>query len=1191
MYPCPVCDVKLNSVEQRRAHCRGKNHIKREEARKKAEELGTDFDSTPDHCDVCNVPLTSKMTAIDHFKGKMHQKKVKAVEEQRQGFRNYCEICEVRLQSLKVSEAHFTGKQHHKRERKTNSVRGQGKKIPIDKKSSNSRTITPRSDDCLPSQNNFGDVFEETPKNSSSWENLNCDNDSEPKDLLSEFRNLLNSKSLNSPDTTSSSSSPESSTEPVFSFENPVLTISGRQPSIQASLPPPNEIISYFNGEDVPTTLGNLWESQANLQQVDEPRNPNILFSSTESENICAQSKHLMQTQAVVSVLKEADQGISSGDIATKIAELSPSDVNLILSELEKHHLVSKSGYAPILWSLVRHTTTENSSMQSNKTLNGFSYPKKIPEPSPKTALRFQTSKDAYFSQNVGNHISTTEAYPALTAAILASCPTTTTPSEGVRPHAHVIESSYINTTTTSDVVHPYTHVIESNLVNLFQQNGSLTVHDIFTKLNFRDEARLRFILQNLVKRNIVKKDGDRTWRMASPTRVNVGVIGGERKRRSPVQNERSEISRTPTPPKENDHRLKNGFPSTAKENVHRGLNNYNVASPPKENDFRVSNGYKINAAISKENEHCVIVPSGYTASNVLHQKSDKCNGIWQDDYGVNGKPVPNSHQRNTNNNNSRFSPPLHLNTEASEMLEDLIVTIPQPYQKELYEIAMQEDTVCYLPCGTGKELVIAQVIAHMAILNPTKQAVVIVPDIVSALNTAQFLRKELGVKNKQKKLNVALHAGQLKQSNGKVQVAVMTSSTCLGLLNCGALLWKEVCLLIFDHAYMCCNDEASKKILHEYYLKSKMDFHGGHVPKLLSFVDSSAGQENLEGTLRTFSHVLSSMGDIYLSCVTEAVNELNKDKHEAMFVCVQTNLTEEESRMFFLLGTYLNLVFDNLAAQWQPMNSYRELLKISFKECTVISEAFVKLIHLTGQPLEKRLPVSCLKTWRHYLAICEIIFTLVECGEDLAKEMLVNLTHEEFGFTWANDVGLPGYELSRQLMEKEIPNWGSNLLNPRGSGLRDLLDQLMIIQWENARVSSERPLALIIVKLNKTAKLLANYLAQCPQLAKRNVKTTFIDGSRSHHQKTVLSAIKRRQYQVIVSTDNIDQDELPPCELVVLLDQPTVVYALEQLRRRRATNVVAMCRDNDGEEELKELLRREELVEKAVTVIRVGTG
>lgn len=76
----------------------------------------------------------------------------------------------------------------------------------------------------------------------------------------------------------------------------------------------------------------------------------------------------------------------------------------------------------------------------------------------------------------------------------------------------------------------------------------------------------------------------------------------------------------------------------------------------------------------------------------------------------------------------------------------------------------------------------------------------------------------------------------------------------------------------------------------------------------------------------------------------------------------------------------------------------------------------------------------------------------------------------------------------------------------------------------------------------------------------------------------------------MIVSTDNIKQDELPQCELVILLDQPTSVHALEQLRTRRATNVVAICRDGNGEDSVKEMLRREELVEKAITCIRAGT-
>ena len=843
------------------------------------------------------------------------------------------------------------------------------------------------------------------------------------------FRCLVSGKSPKSPKTPSSSS-PESSTEQFFSFDIPVVSSpsiqispNGNHTVVQETIPGKRlsvvetsslQSTPYISSEGLlngikSTPLDILWGPRANLQHLNETCIPTLPFPSTDF--LSARSEHFLQTQAVVYVLRESCQGISSGDIATKIVGLSPSDVNLILNDLEKHHLVSKSGYAPIHWSLTgsREYTAPTPSKQPPKTSN-VSYGEKIPFPNEPRSFE---SNESFFNEIGENHF-----------------PTTAAPIEDVRSYVDVIEPNYATMTVSNDIVHPYSNVIESNLVNVFQQNGSLNVEEIKTKLNFRDEDRLRFMLQKLLERNVIVKDGDQRWRLVSLARSNVGVIGEERKRRSPVQSEDSEILRdtTSTPPKQIGHLISNGYHTTSTNSASNGFQT--PASSLKENVHRVVNGFQ-NSAPPKGG-----FPNSYYTSGTLLPKNGytevgKHNCLWQEmnNYEMNPKVVRNAQHEN-NKQPSRSSSSLPLKTETSETLEDLTVTAPKSYQKELYKIAMQEDTVCYLPCGTGKDLVIAQVIAHMAILNPTKQTLVIVSDVVSALNVAQVLRKELGSNSKRKKLNVALHAGQLKQSSGKVQVVVVTSSTCLGLLNCGALSWKDVCLLIFHHAVMCCNDEASKQILQEYFLKAKMDYREGHVPKLLSFIDSSAGQENLDETVRTFGNVLSTMGDVFLSCVSDSINELHEDKHEAMFVCVETDLSEEESRMFFLLGTYLNLVFDNLSAQWQPLNSYRELLKISFKEKSVISDAFVKLINLTGQPLEKRLPTSCLKTWRHYLAICEVIFALVECGEDLAKDLLVNMTREQFGFAWANDVGLPGFELYRQLMEKEIPNWGKFLLS-----------------------------------------------------------------------------------------------------------------------------------------------------------------
>lgn len=865
---------------------------------------------------------------------------------------------------------------------------------------------------------------------------------------------LVNSKSQNSLDTPNSTSS-ESSSEPVFSFDNHAVVASSVSASTsrnhpvitQAGLPERQpKIITYFDGKTIPTVEENtawsmLWRSQSNFSGS---RKNNLMSPFLHAENISVQEKIVIQTQAVVHTLREASQGISSGDISTKIPGLSPSDVNLILMELEKQHFVIKSGDAPILWFWVENieSTTANPCDQPLNLLNGFIQPTK--SPCPKKQQYLKSSHQVYCNQKRKTPASTAEASPAMTCSILASSKNTTTTATS-HPHVRGVGSSY---TPPSHVCRSFAHVFESNLVNVFQQNGPLTVQEIMTKLDFRDEGKLRLMLQKLHELNILVEDRDQAWRLASSTRNNVGIIGEERKRGSPVQNEENgpSSSKSPTLLKNNVYQMTNGYHPTVsngfcfssslvKETCHQiqsGLLNSTIqkenvyfdTAPNKYHRFVPKNGCFLPNA---RNSHMEDKRNGYiqpgqnnghipAGQKNVYIQGEKLNGFGQEsaNYVVNDK----AHCGDDKGQQKKCSPFLPLKIETSKILDDLTVTTPKGYHKELYEIAMQENAVCYLPSGTGKHLVAAQLIAHMAILNPTKQSLVIVPDIVAALNVAHVLRKEIGLNRKRKKLNVALHAGHLKQSNGKAQVVVVTSRTCLGLLNCGALPWKDVCLLIFDQAMMCCNDDASIRILHDYYLKAKMDFHSGHVPKLFSFIDSSAGEESLEKTIQSFGNVLSAMGDVFLSCVTQSVSELEQEKQEAMFVCVQASLSEEELRMFLLLGTYLHLVFDNFAAQWQPLNSYKELLRISFMESSVISEAFVKLIHLTGQPLEKRIPPSCFKTWRHYLAISEVIFALVECGEDLARELLLNLERENFGFAWASDIGLPGFELCRQLLD-----------------------------------------------------------------------------------------------------------------------------------------------------------------------------
>ena len=498
---------------------------------------------------------------------------------------------------------------------------------------------------------------------------------------------LVSGKATSSPDTPNSSS-PESLKEPFFSFDCPVVsntstlilpnpttndtplnkvreTTIPRNSAIQQTPVLPttlasNGVNSFFKAHDSRnaklvenTAVVGLW--QENCKFSNETCNTTVPFPSPESlskgqNGVTAQSDHIMHTQAVVRVLREAGKGISSGDIAMKIAGLSPSDVNLILNDLEQHHLVSKSGYAPILWSLFG-ANVRSIKKQPHETLNGFSHPERIPLASPKEPELFETAKGPYFNQNINgqSHFITTEAYTAVTAAAM-------------------LASRSLSTTTTSATSETLVHVIETNLVNLFQQNATLTVHEIKAKLDFRDDATLHFILHKLVERNVLVKEGETPprWRRASLSRSNVGVIGEERKRRSPVQSEATSCrERTPTPPKENG----------------------------------VPNGYH--------------VPTCESNTFLHHQKNgliepEQHNSFWQELNNISPKYKFDHDINDRHVKHNRFSPPLPLKTETSEVLEDLTVTTPKPYQRELYEVAMQEDTVCYLPCGTGKDLVMA---------------------------------------------------------------------------------------------------------------------------------------------------------------------------------------------------------------------------------------------------------------------------------------------------------------------------------------------------------------------------------------------------------------------------------------------------------------------------------------------------
>ncbi len=81
----------------------------------------------------------------------------------------------------------------------------------------------------------------------------------------------------------------------------------------------------------------------------------------------------------------------------------------------------------------------------------------------------------------------------------------------------------------------------------------------------------------------------------------------------------------------------------------------------------------------------------------------------------------------------------------------ELIRQIPRTYQTELYACIMNQNSIVYLPTGSGKTLIAAMVTAHMKKLNPNKKVFFVCDRVPLVFQQANYLRTQTGlnVRNK----------------------------------------------------------------------------------------------------------------------------------------------------------------------------------------------------------------------------------------------------------------------------------------------------------------------------------------------------------------------------------------------------------------------------------------------------------
>ena len=337
-------------------------------------------------------------------------------------------------------------------------------------------------------------------------------------------------------------------------------------------------------------------------------------------------------------------------------------------------------------------------------------------------------------------------------------------------------------------------------------------------------------------------------------------------------------------------------------------------------------------------------------------------------------------------------------------------------------------NSVCFLPTGTGKTLVSALVIAHMLKMNPTRQVIFLVDRVLLVLQQSEYLRKELsGImvhdpKRGERFIRIGAVCGEMRKLEHGARIyehdlLVITADCYRNHLNNGTLRFEDVSLIVLDEAHHCNKDHPYNVIIRDYYLGQFNSQH--HRPKVLGLTASPAGETNLERTVKKLQRLLTNLGGATLLTVTENVRDLHEKTSRARLVCLCTDYTSTESQLLDVLIEYSTKCF-NLAVRVSELKDYKDIFQppagalLSSDDIYSISRVIDNILILS------RTEGNALNSLLHLQSVCDAVCTLQECGETVALDGLQELLDDgtPHGFDWAETMGLPCSILKSSLQQ-----------------------------------------------------------------------------------------------------------------------------------------------------------------------------
>ncbi|XP_070539790.1 uncharacterized protein [Ptychodera flava] len=508
--------------------------------------------------------------------------------------------------------------------------------------------------------------------------------------------------------------------------------------------------------------------------------------------------------------------------------------------------------------------------------------------------------------------------------------------------------------------------------------------------------------------------------------------------------------------------------------------------------------------------------------------------------------------------------------------LKKLIAKTPRSYQMELYRKAIERDSVIFLPTGTGKTLISAMVISHVLQQNPLRQVVFLVDRVLLVIQQSKVLQEELShLTINQERIQIAALCGE-KQDTGSLplhhhHILVTTAAYYINLLQDGVVRWEDLSLAVFDEAHHCIKRHPFNVILEDYHL------NGTHQPILLGLTASPAGQPTVEGTQRMLRELLQNFGNAKLASVHESKEDLMRFKTQAKLVTKRVQLGRQEKVLNEELESYLLECFRQLRkiTGIKGFIDLSENHEISGEQLLNFLKAIEELKH------EYEYDDREYQFLHHVLEVGEVLESLRETGLEFAMSQLKGVMRK--GLEVAHKMKIYLSSRLQTLLKGDIRE------HKEITAVYQLLSEL------DDHMNWKEGIALILVQMRRTAVLVTEFLNQSPLIRKNNCKAVCLvghgngskDGGMSvNKQGSTIRKIWDSKSTIIVATSVAEEGlDLPECDLVIVMDPPSTVRALVQIRgraRKRDAKFVVLCRSSDQQEGVDDLLLRERNMEIA---------